>query len=48
VVDGWTGTVFEQEITTDLLSKKQFLSPGLFMNNRAKAAAVAYDCSGSK
>ena len=42
----FTFAVFEQEITTDLLAKKQFLSPRLFMNNGATAAAVAYDCSG--
>jgi hypothetical protein len=38
--------VFEQEMTTDLPANTQFLSPRLFMNNRATAAAVAYDCSG--
>jgi hypothetical protein len=46
VVDEVSGAVFEQEITTDLPATTQFLSPGLFMNNGATAAAVAYDCSG--
>ncbi|MBS3980337.1 MAG: DUF2793 domain-containing protein [Rhodobacteraceae bacterium] len=41
-----TGAVFEQEITADLPANTQFLSPRLFMNNGATAAAVAYDCSG--
>lgn len=40
------GAVFEQEITEDLPANTQFLSPRLFMNNGATAAAVAYDCSG--
>ena len=40
------GAVFEQEITVDLPANTQFLSPQLFMNNGATAAAVAYDCSG--
>ena len=46
VVDEVLGTVFEQEITADLPANAQFLSPRLFMNNGATAAAVAYDCSG--
>jgi Protein of unknown function (DUF2793) len=46
VVDEVSGAVFEQEITTDLPANTQFLSPRLFMNNGATAAAVAYDCSG--
>ncbi len=41
-----TGAVFEQEITTDLPANTQFLSPRLFLNTGATAAAVAYDCSG--
>ena len=41
-----SGAVFEQEITADLPTNTQFLSPRLFMNNGATAAAVAYDCSG--
>ncbi len=45
-VDEVSGAVFEQEITTDLPANTQFLSPRLFMNNGATAAAVAYDCSG--
>ena len=48
VVREVTGAVFEHEITTDLLAKMQLLSPGLFMNNWATAAAVANDRSGSK
>ncbi len=46
VVDEVSGAVFEQEITADLAANTQFLSPRLFMNNGATAAAVAYDCSG--
>lgn len=46
VVDEVSSAVFEQEITTDLPANTQFLSPRLFMNNGATAAAVAYDCSG--
>jgi hypothetical protein len=38
--------VFEQEISAGLPASTQFLSPRLFMNNGATAAAVAYDCSG--
>ena len=46
MVDEVSGAVFEQEITADLPANRQFLSPRLFMNNGATAAAVAYDCSG--
>ena len=46
VVDEVSGAVFEQEITADLPANTQFLSPRLFMNNGATAAAVAYECSG--
>lgn len=46
VVDEVTGAVLEQEITADVPANIQFLSPRLFMNNGATAAAVAYDCSG--
>jgi len=46
VVDEGSGAVFEQEITADLPANTQFLSPRLFMNNGATAAAVAYDCPG--
>ena len=46
VVDEVSGAVFEQDITADLPANTQFLSPRLFMNNGATAAAVAYDCSG--
>lgn len=46
VVDEVSGAVFEQEITADLPAMNQFLSPRLFMNNGATAAAVAFDCSG--
>ncbi len=41
-----TGAVFEQEITADLPTNTQFLSPRLYLNTGATAAAVAYDCSG--
>jgi hypothetical protein len=41
-----SGAVFEQEITAELPANTQFLSPRLFMNNGATAAAVAYDSSG--
>ena len=46
VVDDVSGAVFEREITMDLPANTQFLSPRLFMNTSATAAAVAYDCSG--
>ena len=46
IVDEASGTVFEREATTDLPANTQFLSPRLYMNNGATAAAVAYDCSG--
>ena len=46
IVDEASGTVFERELTTDLPANTQFLSPRLYMNNGATAAAVAYDCSG--
>jgi len=46
VVDEVSGAVFEQEISADLPASTQFLSPRLFMNNGATAAAIAYDCSG--
>ena len=46
VVDEVSGAIFEQEFTADLPATTQFLSPRLFMNNGATAAAVAYDCSG--
>ena len=36
----------EQEVTADLPAANQFLSPRLFMNNGAKAVAVAFDCAG--
>ncbi|MFN3576635.1 MAG: DUF2793 domain-containing protein, partial [Tabrizicola sp.] len=41
-----TGAVFEQEIAADLPAATQFLSPRLFLNTGATAAAVAYDCAG--
>jgi hypothetical protein len=41
-----TGATFEQEITADLPATTQFLSPRLFLNTGATAAAVAYDCAG--
>lgn len=46
VVDEVSIAVFEQEIPADLPASTQFLSPRLFMNTGATAAAVAYDCSG--
>ncbi len=46
IVDEPSGTVFERELTTDLPANTQFLSPRLYMNNGATAAAVAFDCSG--
>jgi hypothetical protein len=46
VVDEVSGAVFEQEVTADLPAATQFLSPRLFKNKGATAAAVAYDCSG--
>ncbi|OJF91484.1 hypothetical protein AX761_22375 [Rhizobium sp. 58] len=45
-VDKVTGAVYEREITTDLPATTQFLSPRLYLNNGATAAAVAYDCAG--
>lgn len=39
--------MFEQEIRADLPVKTQFLSPRLFMNNGATAAAISYDCTGA-
>jgi len=47
VVDEVSGAVFEQEITADLPVNTQFLSPRLFMNNGATAAAISFDCSGA-
>jgi hypothetical protein len=41
-----TGAVYEREITTDLPATTQFLSPRLYLNTGATAAAVAYDCAG--
>jgi len=38
--------VFEQEVTAELPANTQFLSPRLFMNTGATAAAVAFDCAG--
>lgn len=46
VVDEISGAAFEQEITADLLANTLLLSPQLYMNNGATAAAVAYDCAG--
>jgi hypothetical protein len=46
VVDEVSGAVLEQEIAADLPANTQFLSPRLFMNNGATAAAVACDSSG--
>jgi hypothetical protein len=41
-----TGAVFEREITSDVPASTQFLSPRLYLNTGATAAAVAYDCAG--
>jgi hypothetical protein len=46
VLDEVSRVVFEQEITTDMLAATQFLSPRLYLNTRATAAVVAYDCAG--
>lgn len=46
VVNEVSGAVFEQEIAADLPASTQFLSPRLYMNNGATAAAVACDCAG--
>ena len=46
VTDDVTGAVFEQEVTTDLVPNTTLLSPRMFMNNGATAAAVAFECSG--
>ncbi len=47
IVDEPSRTVFERELTTDLPASTLFLSPRLYMNNGATAAAVAFDCSGA-
>jgi hypothetical protein len=46
LVNEVSGAVFEAEITADLPANTQFLSPRLYLNTGATAAAVAYDCSG--
>lgn len=46
VVDEVSGAIFEQEVTADLPAATQFLSPRLFLNTGATAAAVAYDRAG--
>ena len=46
VVDDVTGAVFEQEVTTDLVPNTTLLSPRMFMNNGATAAAVAFESAG--
>jgi hypothetical protein len=46
VVDEVSAAVPKQEITADLPAKPQLLSPRLFLNNPALAAAVAKDCAG--
>jgi hypothetical protein len=45
-VDEATATVFERELATLLPASTQFISPRLYMNSGATAAAVAFDCSG--
>jgi hypothetical protein len=47
VVDEVSGAIFEHEITADLPPATPFLSPRLFLNTGATAAAVACDCAGS-
>ena len=46
LVNEVSGAVFEAEINADLPASTQFLSPRLYLNTGATAAAVAYDCSG--
>jgi hypothetical protein len=46
VVDEVSGAIFEHEITADLPPATPFLSPRLFLNTGATAAAVACDCAG--
>jgi hypothetical protein len=46
LVNEVSGAVFEAEITADLPTNSQFLSPRLYLNTGATTAAVAYDCSG--
>lgn len=46
VADELSGAVFGQEISENLPANTQFLSPRIYMNNGATAAAIAYDCSG--
>ncbi len=46
LVNEVSGAVFEAEIIADLPANTQFLSPRLYLNTGATAAAVAYDCSG--
>jgi hypothetical protein len=46
VLDDVSVAIFEQAITADLPAATQFLSPRLFLNTGATAAAVAYDCAG--
>ena len=46
LLDDVTGAVFEQEVTADLVPAATLLSPRMFMNNGATAAAVAFDCAG--
>ncbi|MGP3723925.1 hypothetical protein [Cereibacter sphaeroides] len=46
IVGEESGVFFGHEITADLPAATQFLSPRLFLNTGATAAAVAYDCAG--
>ncbi len=41
-----SGAVFGQEITAGLPAATQVLSPRLFLNTGATAAALANDCAG--
>jgi len=46
LTDEVTGSVYEREVSTDLPTSKQFLSPRLYLNTGATAAAIACDCAG--
>ena len=46
LLDDVTGAVFEQEVIADLVPNTTLLSPRMFMNNGATAAAVAFESAG--
>ena len=46
VINDVTGTVFEQEVTADLPPNTTLLSPRMYLNNGATAAAVAFESAG--